>query len=86
MKLAQYLTANSISQGDFAKDIGVTQVAVCRYANETRVPGLKLIFAIDKATKGKVTVKDWPQDTKKERAARASQASPSRAPAEAGAL
>lgn len=74
MKLAKYLTDNGISQGDFAKAIGVTQVAVSRYANETRVPGLKLIFAIDKATKGKVTVKDWPQDTKKERAARASQA------------
>jgi len=74
MKLSQYLTANAISQGDFAKMIGVTQVAISRYANETRVPGLKLIFAIDKATKGKVTVKDWPQDSKKERAARASQA------------
>lgn len=73
MKLAKYLTDNGISQGDFAKTIGVTQVAVSRYANETRVPGLKLIFAIDKATKGKVTVKDWPQDTKAERAARASQ-------------
>lgn len=74
MKLAKYLSTNEILQGDFAKIIGVTQVAVSRYANETRVPGLKLIFAIDKATKGKVTVKDWPQDTKKERAARASQA------------
>lgn len=71
MKLATYLSSNGISQGDFAKNIGVTQVAVSRYANETRVPGLKLIFAIDKATKGKVTVKDWPQDTKAERAAKA---------------
>lgn len=81
MKLAQYLHDNRISQGDFAKAIGVTQVAVCRYANESRVPGLKLIFAIEKATKGKVTAKDWPQDTKKERAARASKAQPEMAAA-----
>lgn len=59
MKLAKYLSAQAIPQAVFAKKIGVTQVAVSRYVQELRTPSLRLIFAIEKATKGAVTPKDW---------------------------
>lgn len=65
MKLAKYLSDNDIPQAVFAKKIGVTQVAVSRYVQELRTPSLRLIFAIEKLTKGAVTPKDWPTPARK---------------------
>lgn len=65
MKLAKYLSDKEIPQAEFAKKIGVTQVAVSRYAQELRTPSLHTIWAIEKATKGAVTAKDWPAPVRK---------------------
>ncbi len=65
MKLAQYLHTKGISQAAFAAKIGVTQVAVNRYAQDKRSPSLNMIWAIEKETKGAVSVKDWPAPVRK---------------------
>ena len=76
MKLAKYLTAKEISQAAFAKTIGVTQVAVSRYAQELRTPSLHTIWKIEKATKGAVSVKDWAAPARKKRAPKQSEGVP----------
>lgn len=65
MKLAKYLSTKGISQAAFAAKIGVTQVAVNRYAQDKRSPSLHTIWAIEKATDGAVSVKDWPARARK---------------------
>lgn len=73
MKLAKYLSEKDIPQAAFAKAIGVTQVAVSRYAKELRTPSLHIIWAIEKATKGAVSVKDWPAPARKKPAPKVSE-------------
>lgn len=59
MRLKQYLDANGISQAAFARMIGTSQVTVSRYIKGQRFPHPTTIAKIFKATKGKVSVRDW---------------------------
>lgn len=59
MRLKQYLDNNGISGAEFARMIGTSQVTVHRYTKGLRFPYPETIAKIHKATKGKVTVRDW---------------------------
>jgi transcriptional regulator with XRE-family HTH domain len=59
MKLETYLTTKKIRHADFAKELGVTQVTVSRYANGARKPSLAMALKIEDLTKKKVRVSDW---------------------------
>lgn len=59
MRLEQYLTDNGISAAAFARMLGTSQVTIYRYKRGLRFPYPETIAKIHKATKGKVTVRDW---------------------------
>ena len=59
MRLDQYLHENRISGAAFARLIGTSQVTVSRYVRGDRFPQPLTIAKIAKATKGKVSVRDW---------------------------
>ena len=59
MKLADYLTTEKISQGEFARRIGATAGAVCRWIAGERFPNRIYRKRILKATDGKVSVEDF---------------------------
>ncbi len=54
MKLKEYLAKNAIKQKDFAKKIGVTDVAVTNYCLQNRVPKPSVMAKIYAATGGLV--------------------------------
>lgn len=58
MQLEQYLTANKISQTDFATKIGISRQGLHNLLRGA-MPKIGTMLAIDRATKGAVTVKDW---------------------------
>jgi transcriptional regulator with XRE-family HTH domain len=59
MKLADYLSANSISPHDFAKSIGVSKETVRRYLAGERRPDFEKMQLVAKATGGEVTANDF---------------------------
>ncbi|WP_173931363.1 helix-turn-helix transcriptional regulator [Chelativorans sp. Marseille-P2723] len=59
MRLKVYLEEHGISGAAFARMIGTHQVNVHRYMHGQRFPSPQIIAKIDRATKGKVTVRDW---------------------------
>lgn len=59
MKLETYLKTKSITRTDFAGLIGTTQASVSRYVSGERRPSIEMIDKIEKATKGKVKMRDW---------------------------
>ena len=59
MKLETYLKSKSITRTDFAGLIGTTQASVSRYVSGERRPSIEMIDKIEKATKGKVKMRDW---------------------------
>jgi transcriptional regulator with XRE-family HTH domain len=59
MKLAEYLAANKISQAEFAQKVGVSQVAISRYADGQRMPRRKWLVKIRQMTGGLVTSEDF---------------------------
>lgn len=61
MDLKSYIDAHGITQSEIAKAIGTTDATVSRLVNGTRKPGLHLAMDIQKATKGKVRLSDWPR-------------------------
>ena len=63
MKLLDYLKKNKISQGEFARIVGVPQPSVFHWVNGT-VPTLKVMPKIYLATNGEVTANDWYIDYK----------------------
>ncbi len=59
MKLETYLKTKSITRTDFAGLIGTTQASVSRYVSGERRPSIEMIDKIEKATRGKVKMRDW---------------------------
>ncbi|MGH6847661.1 MAG: 3,4-dihydroxy-2-butanone-4-phosphate synthase, partial [Methylocella sp.] len=59
MKLDDWLKRNTISRHEFARQIGVSEVAVTRYANGTRSPRPNVMHAIIAATAGAVRPNDF---------------------------
>jgi transcriptional regulator with XRE-family HTH domain len=59
MKLADYLTKENMKPAHFAERMGVPASTVMRWLNGKRVPRLCSVALITKATKGKVTSKDF---------------------------
>jgi transcriptional regulator with XRE-family HTH domain len=58
MRLREYLTQNSISRAEFARQIGVKHITVTRYL-DGRVPEPSVMEKIIEATAGKVTANDF---------------------------
>ncbi len=59
MKLADYLTDNSLSDAAFARAIGVERQAVGRYKSGERFPERPILLKIFDATGGQVTANDF---------------------------
>lgn len=59
MTLADYLTTKKISQAEFAQLIGVSQVAVSRYASGQRMPRRNWLLKIREVTGGLVNGDDF---------------------------
>lgn len=59
MRLNQYLVQNQVSASKFAKELGVSSVAVWKWLNGVGLPAGKHMVEIHKVTDGKVTSADW---------------------------
>jgi ribosome-binding protein aMBF1 (putative translation factor) len=59
MKLETYMKLHSVTDADLAETIGRCRTAVLRYRSGKITPPLSVIAKIEKATKGKVTFKDF---------------------------
>lgn len=57
--LAEYLVANNIAQGDFAKALDVAPAMVSLWVHDLRRPNLDNAFAIERVTKGAIKAKYW---------------------------
>jgi transcriptional regulator with XRE-family HTH domain len=62
MKLSEYLEAKSMTPTAFATVCGVSRSTINRILHLKRRPGLKVLAAIQVATKGKVTARDFADD------------------------
>lgn len=58
-KLGIYLQEMCINNVAFAKKIGVTHPTLMRYIRGKTVPSVPIAMEIQKATDGKVKLKDW---------------------------
>jgi hypothetical protein len=63
-KLLEYLIENGIGQNFFGKKLKTSQSVIFRILRKGQMPTLKLALAIEKQTKGKVTVYDWLPENK----------------------
>jgi transcriptional regulator with XRE-family HTH domain len=59
MRLDKYLTVNGIKEATFGAEIGVSQGQVNRLRRGLSMPSWETLAAIEKATKSKVTAKDF---------------------------
>ena len=59
MKLKQYLKENGILQKFLVEKIGISANHVNALVHERTKPSIDVAFAIEKITKGQVTLYDW---------------------------
>ena len=59
MRLNQYLVQNKLTGAAFAKEVGVSNVAVWKWLNGHSMPTGAHMVAIDRLTEGQVTSADW---------------------------
>lgn len=59
MKLSQYLEKHGLSDADFGAVVGRDRATVNRWRNEMVRPDWDSLLAIEQATNGKVTAKDF---------------------------
>ncbi len=59
MVISDWLSQNSVSQKDFARQIGVTANAVCQWCNGIRIPRRKEMKRIYRQTGGAVQPNDF---------------------------
>lgn len=59
MKLETFLTENEMSRSDFARIVGVSEVSICRYIANQRMPKRDVLSKIMEATNGAVTPNDF---------------------------
>ncbi len=57
--LGTYLEAHGLSQGAFARRLGVKSGVVCRWVSGQRVPTVHYALAIERETGGAVPVSAW---------------------------
>ena len=62
MKLDEYLHTKGLTPAAFAAVCGVSRATITRILHRKRRPGLKVLAAIQVATKGKVTAADFAAD------------------------
>lgn len=58
-KLEEYLKHNCITQSGFARKLGITKNYMSLLVKGKSVPSIELAYAIEKNTRGRVTVYDW---------------------------
>ncbi len=58
MELKKFLDSNNLSHADFAKQVGVSQVAVHHWVHGRSRPGVKNMARITEVTGSMVTAKD----------------------------
>ena len=58
MDLKLYLESRNLTHAEFAAMVGVTPSSISNYICGTRQPTLKIGRAIEKATRGKVSIED----------------------------
>jgi DNA-binding transcriptional regulator YdaS (Cro superfamily) len=59
MTLAAYLTKEKLSQSEFGRRVATSGAVVCRWVAGQRTPTTRFALAIERATKGAVTVESW---------------------------
>ena len=59
MRLNQYLVQNEMTATAFAKQIGVSNVAVWKWLNRVSMPTGKHMVIVDRLTDGQGTSADW---------------------------
>jgi len=59
MRLNQYLVQNQMTAAAFARQVGVSNVAVWKWLNGKCMPTGKHMVEIDQLTDGQVTSTDW---------------------------
>lgn len=70
MKLEAFLYKSGMSRADFAQLVGVSEVSICRYILNSRMPKREVLFKIAEVTNGAVTPNDFvPQPEANEEAA-----------------
>lgn len=62
MKLKAWLETFDISPTAFAAEMGVQPSTVTRWVNEERKPRVEALIAIERLTKGRVTMNDFAAD------------------------
>jgi DNA-binding transcriptional regulator YdaS (Cro superfamily) len=62
MKLRDYLSEKNLTYAQFGSLIGAGKSQVCRWAVGSRVPSLQMSIAIESATNGLVTARDFVPD------------------------
>lgn len=67
MKLKKYLIDNMIIQKHFCDRVGINPATLHSILNDSLQPKLKVAIAIEKITKGEVSVYDWGDDTSKKK-------------------
>ncbi len=60
MKLKEYLKRENLSQASFGRLIGISRFYVNKLVHETMTPSFKVAKKIQEATKGLVTIDDFP--------------------------
>lgn len=62
MRLGLYLKRCGITQDEFAEKMGVEQATVSRWVTGRATPDLFTVRRIRKATRGRVSYEDWPDE------------------------
>jgi transcriptional regulator with XRE-family HTH domain len=74
MRLKDWLTYNTVTQGAFAARVGVRRETVIRWCADENIPDMPKILEIERVTKGKVTADDWAEAHRRRVAAQESAA------------
>lgn len=69
MKLDQYLSENSLTDAAFAAQVEMSQSQINRLKRGLSQPSWVAVTAIDKASNGQVSAKDWMRDAPEGKAA-----------------
>jgi DNA-binding XRE family transcriptional regulator len=59
MKLSEWLSANKLTQAEFAVRLSVHRSTICKIVNGDRVPSVRMAQNIYKMTHGHVNLLDW---------------------------
>jgi transcriptional regulator with XRE-family HTH domain len=66
MKLSEWLSANKLTQAEFAVRLSVHRSTICKIVNGDRVPSVRMAQSIYKMTHGHVNLLDWTNNEQEE--------------------